>query len=430
MILSDLSFDCMRVLGVCSFIVLSFCIFGLVRLIASRLERVFTLLYTLLILILLSVCVYFDAAVNSDKMIAPFLSYVSFYGRMPLWAFIVLLSLTAAGAAAVTAAIGVKIKRSLTLSSLLEGLDGMPDGICYSDGNGASVLLNRQMQNIINTAFGSDFTGPEQLKSIDETKLCDGCRAKRQGDSLFLILPDKTVWNMRAGAVSYGKERFDEYIAYDVTEQYGKSLEMQKRNEHLRTVNEQIRAYSREMDRIIRDKELLDAKIRIHDDVGRALLSLRAYLSRQERDREALTTLWRVTVSVLRSETVPDVSSDRMTALSEAAEAVGVKLHFDGEIPKNNAAEEISAAAVRECLTNTVKHADGNNLYIKTDFEDGYFTVKIKNDGRPPDKPILETGGLRTLRKSVLRYKGEMKTEWENGFELTIKMYIGQGEMK
>ncbi len=424
MTLSQLSFDSMRVLGVISFVLLSFCIFGLVRLAVSKLGRVFAVSYLLFILILLTSSFYFDAAVNSKNADGFLSAFSSLFGALPLWSFILLLSLTAAGAAAVTVVVGIRIKRSLTPASLLEGLDEMPDGICYSDESGASVLMNRKMQHIINAALGAEFTGTEQLKDISAEKLCPGCRTETKGDGTYLILPDETVWDMRTGSVRYGKERFDECIAYDVTEQYGKSLEMQKRNEHMRTVNEQIRAYSREMDAIIRDRELLDAKIRIHDDMGRALLSLRSYLGKQERDREALTTLWRVTVSVLRCETAPDVSADRMTALSDAAEAVGVRLHFDGEIPKGGVTEKIYAAAVRECLTNTVKHADGGNLYISSQSENGCFTVKIKNDGRPPSKPVVETGGLLTLRKSVVRAGGEMSTEWENGFELTIKLCL------
>ena len=427
MILSELSFNLMRALGIFSFMITALCIFGLVRLTSSKLGRLGAMIYSLCILISLSLCVYFGAAVDNAEHGGYIASYIYLFGKTPVWLFVILLAAAAAGAVAVTFAVSVKIKNSLTPTSLLEGLDGMPDGICYSDENGASVLINRRMQHIINTVFGPDFTGMEQLKNIDKEKLQDGCKAGRQGDGLFLMLSDGTVYDLRTDSVSYGKEKFDECIAYDVTEQYKKSLEMRRRNEHLAQVNGKIREYSKSMDKIIREKELLDAKIRIHDDMGRALLSLRSYLSRQERDREALTTLWRVTVSVLRCETVPDVSSDRMSALSDAAEAVGVKLYFDGEIPDNSAAEEISAAAVRECLTNTVKHADGSNLYIKTQTVNGCFIIKIKNDGRPPEKPIVETGGLRTLRKSVEQHGGEMNTEWKNGFVLTIKLYGGEG---
>ena len=325
-------------------------------------------------------------------------------------------------AAAVTAELFNRSRKRA--KPLLSGLDRMSVGICFYNDNGRPVLINEKMKTIMAAAF-KEGVRPDNIRS---SKLKDGCSAVSDGDRTFLILPDKTVWDIRRGKIKLGKKIYDECTCYEVTELYGKRLELQRRNAHLSAVNEKIREYSKNLDSMIREKELLDAKIKIHDDVGRALLSLRAYLDRQEKDRDQLVDLWHVTVSVLRRETAPDRSANRMEALRQAAEAVGVTLHFDGEIPDNAGASEITATAVRECLTNTVKHAGGENLYIST-YDDGFeYMIKIKNDGKPPDKPIVETGGLRTLRKAVIRRGGSMETEWKNGFSLTIRLDIRGGE--
>ena len=308
-------------------------------------------------------------------------------------------------------------------SPLLQGLDLMPDGVCFCK-DGKPVFINAKMKKITELAFISGENG----LSVFGEKLKDGCRTEKDGISEFLILPDGSAWKIKTGKIKVNDDIYDEYTAYDVTELYGKSLELKKRNEHIAKTNEKIRQYSKSMDSIIRDRELLDAKIRIHDDVGRALLSLRSYLYREDKDRESLVDLWRVTVSVLRREKFPDVSDDRMEALHEAARAVDVALHYDGEIPDDPVIKEISVTAIRECLTNTVKHADGHNLYIKTGIEDRVYTVSIKNDGRQPDRPVTETGGLHTLRSAVERYGGKMVILQDDGSELKIFLdYYGKG---
>ncbi len=310
------------------------------------------------------------------------------------------------------------------LLSLRQGLDGMPDGVCYSKENGEFVFLNKTMKKIMRAAFDSGVNDAMVFEKLDYIGLNSGCRIEKNGGGVLLILQDGSAWNIKTGKITADGVVYNECIAYNVTEPYGKSLELKKRNAHLTAVNEKIREYSKEMDSMIRDRELLDAKIRIHDDVGRALLSLRSYLYRQDKDRESLVKLWRMTISMLRRETVADVSDDRMEALSEAARAVDVTLHYDGEIPNDRLIKEISASAIRECLTNTVKHAGGNNVYISTSLKNGEFAIKIKNDGRKPDKPIEETGGLHTLRRSVERYGGKMTVAWKRGFELTVILQI------
>ena len=313
------------------------------------------------------------------------------------------------------------------ISPLLQGLDLMPDGICfYLDDK--PVFINAKMKRIMNLAFTSGESDVSVFGRLREAELKDGCSTVKDGISTFLLLSDGSAWRIKTGKITVKNTVYDEYTAYDVTELYGKSLELKKRNEHIAKTNEKIRQYSNSMDSIIRDRELLDAKIRIHDDVGRALLSLRSYLYREDKDRDALVDLWRVTVSVLRRETFPDVSDDRMEALSDAARAVDVALHYDGEITDDPVIKDISVTAIRECLTNTVKHADGHNLYIKTRYKNGVYTVSIKNDGKQPDKPVVETGGLHTLRSAVERCGGKMTVLQKDGFELKILLYhCGKG---
>ncbi len=336
-----------------------------------------------------------------------------------------------AAALAVLTAVGIlsavklygSLSTELTPASLMEGLDMLPDGICYSTASGVPLLVNSKMQSICIEAFGTAVLDTDLLeKRFNSGEVAAGCAVTGINDSRFLHLGDGSVWNIVRNDLMIKRMQVREIIAYEVTEEYEKSRRLEQRTQHLAEVNRQLHEYSSNLDEIIREREILSAKIHLHDDVGRSLLALRAYIAQQNISREQLVALWKFTVAVLRREAVSDNHGDRMEALREAAKAVDVSLNFDGEIPAEPELNRVIALAVRECLTNTVKHADGSELTVKTREKDGAYTVEITNDGRQPDGAITERGGLRNLRRAVEMNGGEMETEFEPRFLLRLKL--------
>lgn len=348
--------------------------------------------------------------------------------RLPVMLFMIMLFVVATGEFCLWRWILRKSRDQLTPFSLKEGLDQLSDGIFLCTGDGIPLLVNRKMHEIAVEVFGVD--GVNRLypsMTREELLVQEGLKTERtERGRLLVFLEDGSVWELieheteqNYDSVIVGrKTAFFELLAYDVTELYNKRKELKLRNEHLTAVNNQIREYSRNLDAITREKEMLAAKIRLHDDVGRCLVALRSYLADSNIDRDSLVALWRNTVSVLKQEAEHEERTDRMEVLSKAALAVDVSLHFDGEIPK--AAEELCAFAVHECLTNTVKHADGKNLYIVFSGDDRSYTVEITNDGAPPKGDVVETGGLSNLRKIVEQQGGRMEVYSHPRFLLRI----------
>ena len=344
---------------------------------------------------------------------------IDLFGGIPASAAALLSVLPAAAAAVLAAVMHRNLRSRLTPASLREGLDMLSDGIAFGTDSGIPLLVNSKMQYICGAAFGKSVIDTGIFESITADELRPGCSVERDSAGTFLHLPDESVWNIRITPLKNGKRTVKEYAAYDVTEQYLKSEELKKRNERLAAVNAKIRLYSRNMDAIVREKEILAAKVRIHDDAGRSLLVLRAYLSGHGA-RKDVTELWERTVSVLKRESEIADNDDRLAALSEAANAVGVRLELRGEMPGDKTAGRIVAAAIHECLTNTVKHAGGDSLNVRLTEDGNDIRITITNNGRPPEKPIAETGGLNDLRKTVGMYGGTMDIHTEGGFTFTI----------
>ncbi len=58
-------------------------------------------------------------------------------------------------------------------------------------------------------------------------------------------------------------------------------------------------------------------------------------------------------------------------------------------------------AAIREALTNTVKHTKGTKVMCRITEAGAKMCIEIENDGESPKKPIIEGGGLGNLRRMV-----------------------------
>ena len=110
-------------------------------------------------------------------------------------------------------------------------------------------------------------------------------------------------------------------------------------------------------------------------------------------------------------------------ALVEAARAVGVAVTAEGPQP---AADSPAAAlllhAAHECLTNTVRHAGGTALHISLSREGGRLVAVLTNDGRAPDGPVREGGGLSALRRQVEASGGRMRIESAPRFALILEL--------
>ena len=114
---------------------------------------------------------------------------------------------------------------------------------------------------------------------------------------------DGKIWDFRRKALKIHKSVVYELVACDVTEQYSLRKELEKRNRSLVKINGRLRLFGQEVDQSVREQEILTAKIRLHDGVGRSLLAFRSYLAqpKEQRNRDGLLRMWYYTITALRN---------------------------------------------------------------------------------------------------------------------------------
>ena len=154
----------------------------------------------------------------------------------------------------------------------------------------------------------------------------------------------------------------------------------------LEAVNERLISYGKNVSQLAREKEVLMAKIRIHDDIGKLLLVTKQKLTNdmKKEDQKELLSFWEVEIEALKSTSTLKKKSNLQVIL-EAAQLVNVAIEFKGNYPTiDSVTEKILIQAMHECLTNTVSHANGKKMLVELENGIDEFVIRITNDGQKP----------------------------------------------
>ena len=314
-----------------------------------------------------------------------------------------------------------KSRSGLSQDAVKEAMDALTDGICFYEENGAPLLVNERMNQICADVSDTQMLNANSFwKSINEKK-------DPELEGLVVPTSDGKLWSFFRKTIRLEEEKtqVQEITAYNATEEVRLLSQQKERMQLLEQIHERLSRYGREVLHTTREKEILAAKIRIHDKVGQCLLAYRAYLTwpEQERNREKLLRMWEETALMLYSEANAPDKPDEWKLLQEAAAAVDVEICTEGEIPREGEARELLIMAIHECLTNTVKHADGDRLNVRITYKEKLF-AELTNTGNPPKEEIHETGGLASLRARVTQAGGQMQVETIPRFRLLLTLSL------
>jgi len=105
-------------------------------------------------------------------------------------------------------------------------------------------------------------------------------------------------------------------------------------------------------------------------------------------------------------------------------ETAGVAMQCDaaGSLQLPPMQESVLALAVREAVTNVVRHAHASNCRLRLEQQNGSFCLQIQDDGRGGSS--FEGNGLRGMRERVEMLGGTLERKSEAGTMLTITLPV------
>jgi two-component system, NarL family, sensor histidine kinase DesK len=198
--------------------------------------------------------------------------------------------------------------------------------------------------------------------------------------------------------------------------------------EKLRVANEEIEHLAKvaERERIARD---------LHDLLGHtlSLITLKAELARKLVDRDPQRAkLEMQDVEQTSRAALADVReaisgyrgqglTSELVRARRTLETAGISVDCDtSDVPLSPAQESVLALALREAVTNVVRHAQAQRCSVRLSRDEEICTLEIADNGRGANAP--EGNGLRGMRERLESIGGSLQRQTAAGTRLVIHL--------
>lgn len=318
-------------------------------------------------------------------------------------------------------------KNTISKRSIKEAFDDLPCGICFYEANGVTRLVNSKRNDFSIRITGEYLLNGKKFISILTDENIKRNSLSHQEEEEYIISLDDHVYSFRRREHQLSDKSLYEIIATDITRKHQLSRELHKKNKELSSFNKRMREYGETIEELTIEKETLSAKRNIHDKLGKLLILSRQSLDkdRTEEEKEVLLSTWKNTLIAFESMKENE-SNDTYDELFKAAKDIGISVIFCGRRPESRKGKKIAAKAIIECMTNTIKHAKGNEVYVSFKERNRFIEIQITNNGEQPKEEIKEGGGLSSLRLLIEREGGSMKIISFPRFEMNITIEKGK----
>ena len=318
-------------------------------------------------------------------------------------------------------------KNTISKMSIKEAFDDLPCGICFYEASGVTRLVNSKRNDFSIRITGEYLLNGKKFISILTDENIKRNSLSHQEEEEYIISLDDHVYSFRRREHQLSDKSLYEIIATDITRKHQLSRELNKKNKELSSFNKRMRQYGETIEELTIEKETLSAKRNIHDKLGKLLILSRQSLDkdRTEEEKEVLLSTWKNTLIAFESMKENE-SNDTYDELFKAAKDIGISVIFSGRRPESRKGKKIAAKAIIECMTNTIKHAKGNEVYVSFKERNRFIEIQITNNGEQPKEEIKEGGGLSSLRLLIEREGGSMKIISFPRFEMNITIEKGE----
>lgn len=319
----------------------------------------------------------------------------------------------------------------VSVRSIREGIDNLPVALAFFRENGQVALANRRMYQISNELTGSTVISEQELYRILEGKL-----SQIQGieltelDRPTLELADGSIWGVTGEQIRLQNESYDQVNLLDITKFCQLYRQLEAEQQELLKRKDQIEELSEMIEEMKHEEAVLNSKIRIHNDMGKAALSTRLLLQKRSLTKEEILNgaeVWEEVIGCLGENDrlqwlTGQNANDRqmLDEIIESARKLGcrVVLKEDGEMSHKQAG--ILRMVLREAIINAIRHAGASEVYVDIINEKKQWILQITDNGKSTPSELKEGGGLTGIRQRVEASGGEVEIRLEPQFKLVV----------
>ena len=308
-------------------------------------------------------------------------------------------------------------RRHFGFNVIKESFDQLPTATCFFDSTGGIVLCNRRMYELSQYLLHSSI---QYLAEAEQALASppDGVVPIAHAENTYQF-PDQTIWKFEKRIVTDRyKETYTQLTAADVTQLHQALTQFAIDNHKLAQDAEKLKELSETVEAVAREKEAFAAKSAMHDNLAACITVTKQFLSGDLGGISAEVVLREWEKSIAFRESVLESAKD---SLYHAAKSSGVTIRITGKIPDGDMSELIYTA-MQFCLTNAVQYATATELTACIPENDDNVTVMIRNNGKQPEQPVREGGGLTNLRRRIEAAGGTMRIQSFPEFMLCMEI--------
>ena len=298
-------------------------------------------------------------------------------------------------------------KTYITPGTIKLYLDQIPCGICCWRENGRVLFSNICMNSLCAEIMGGAMLNGNQFRDALESKI---------------ITVDDKVWRFSIREIALDGERLFEMIASDITDEYAKTQTLEQDKEELSRLNQELNDYYLSIDESVKRQEILQAKMNIHDEMNRLMLSTVAADGTDAEALDNIFSLWDQNALLLCMGAEDKANGRQMDSLKTLANALGINLIRNGELPNSLDDEQIELFffTAQEAIINSVKHAQARTMEISIEGKQPSLIFRFSNDGELPNGKVRFEGGLANLARLAEKQNATLATEIDDKFTLVL----------
>lgn len=275
-------------------------------------------------------------------------------------------------------------KNFITTGAIKLYLDKVPCGVCCWRDNGRVMFSNLCMNELCVALTGAPILNGNTFCSVVK----DG----------ILTVGDK-VWRFSCRDIILDGEKLHEMIASDISAEYTKTQALKTDKEELSQLNRQLQEYYLSIDDTVRRQEILQAKVNIHDEMNKLMLSTTAADGEDTEELDRILSLWEKNALLLCMEADDTTDAKAAVSLEKLAEALKIRFIWQSALPSALSERQRSLffSAAKEAIVNAVKHAEAKTMNVSFSETETNIFCHFANDGKTPQGAVKFTGGLQNL---------------------------------
>lgn len=298
-------------------------------------------------------------------------------------------------------------KRSITPAAVKLCLDRMPCGVCCWRDNGRVLFSNICMNRL--------------CIELTNSPLLNGNHFYQKVSGGILNAEGK-VWRFTCREIQFGGDNLHEMIASDITTEYAETQALENDKAELSNLKRKLQEYSMSIEDTVRRQEILQAKVNIHDEMNKLMLSTMAAQKEDTAEMNRILSLWEQNALLLCMQA--DESADEKIAarLDELTKALGICLNWLSPLPSalTEKQRNLFFTAAQEAVINAAKHAEAKNLDIGFAENETEICCNFINDGKIPSGEIRFVGGLANLAVLADEQGAYITAKAEKTFTLSL----------